>query len=186
MLTLALASRCILLLRLSTPWSRGVFDGWFGQSLGVTKKKLCCVSFVIAGRDVWVWVNCCLAHSTLESPEWWKMCLMNAQWQFLILSSTESTPCSAVRLTGALQQHLKLYLKANSAQSRSNWWCCAFQSICSLACGRPASVTTASTAPPTLFLSRFPNCGQECAAPVLCCALASSVYWCRWMWWGDL
>lgn len=40
------------------------------------------------------------------------MCLINARWQFLIFPSTESTLCSAARLTEALHQHLKLYLKA--------------------------------------------------------------------------
>lgn len=39
------------------------------------------------------------------------MYLTNAQWQFLIFPSTESTLCSAEGLTGALHQHLKLYLK---------------------------------------------------------------------------
>lgn len=39
--------------------------------------------------------------------------------------------------------------------------------ICSLACAKPAKVTTASIAPSAVFPLGFPNCGQEHAATVL-------------------
>lgn len=62
---------------------------------------------------------------------------------------------------------LKLHLKAKSARSRSPRWCCAFQSICSLACGRPANTTTASPAPHVSFPipQLRPGMRSSCALP---------------------